>query len=131
MKRKASIPAFIYKALKKGDHKTLLKCKYNIKYTPSKKLARVIVKYITKDLPRLNGEKLCQTIRLRFHELPLDIKIDASFGNFDSHPKVLWYMLHSADKYVHRELLRYFEKKHYTSYEWTKQPNTICIHTYN
>ena len=125
------IPAFIYKALKKGDHKLLSKCMYNIKYTPSKKLARVIVKYITKDLPRLNGERLLQTIRLRLHRLPLDIKVDAHSCNFESHPKVLWYKLRTDDKHIHRELFRYFQKKHYTSYTWTKEPNTIFIHTYN
>jgi len=131
MTKHSSTSQRIIRALKKKKYKRLLKYSGNVKYTPCKELAQYIVKHVTKDLPRLNGEKLCQTIRLRFHQLPLDMKVDASFGNFDSHPKVLWYFLHSPDKYVHRELLRYFKKKHYTSYQWDGQPNTLCIHTYN
>ena len=121
----------ILRALKKKKYKKLPKYTGNVEYKPCKELGSYIVKHVTKDLPRLRGDKLLQTIRHRLDKLPLDIKTDAHSCNFVRHPKVLWYKFHTDDKYIHQELLRYFRKKHYTSYTWTEESNTIFIHTYN
>ena len=131
MTKHSSTTQRIIRALKKKKYKRLLKYSGNIKYTPCKELAAYIVKHVTKDLPRLRGDKLIQTIRLRSHQLPLEINTDAHSCNFVSHPKVLWYKLRMEDKYIHQELLRYFRKQHYTSYSWTKERCSILIHTYN
>ena len=131
MTKHSSTTQRINRAQKKKKYKRLLKYSGNVKYTPCKELAQYIVKHVTKDLPRLRAERLLQTIRLRLHQLPLDINTDAYSCNFVRHPKILWYKFHTDDKYIHQELLRYFRKKCYTSYTWTKESNTIFIHTYN
>ena len=121
----------VIRALKKKKYKRLLKYSGNVKYTPCKELGLYIVKRIAKDLPRLKAEKLIRTIWDRLDKLPLDIKLDAHTCNFVSHPKVLWYKLRIEDKYIHKYLFKYFTMKHYTTYTWSKEPNTIFIRTYN
>jgi hypothetical protein len=86
---------------------------------------------IAKGLPRLKAEKLLQTICDRLDKLPLDIKLDASTCNFDSHPKITWCKLRIEDKYIHKYLFKYLTMKKYTSHTWKKDPNTIFIRTYN
>ena len=105
-----------HRALKKKDYETLLKCNCPrmIRYTPSKEIAKAVVKHVTKDLPRLKAKHFAWKVYGRLHMLPLRIGVESPNNCHRGNHKMDWYEMGIRDKYIRDELAKYLLKKRYT-----------------
>lgn len=137
LKRKRNKPK-AYRALKRKDYKALFECycPRMVRYTPSKEIARAVVKHVTKGLPRLKAKTLAWTIASRMHKLPLRIGVERPSKCHLKNPKISWYEMGIRDRHIRDELSRYFKRKSYTHRKGTINVRsrkykfgTIFIHT--
>lgn len=108
-----------------------------VRYKPSREIARAIVDYVTKDLPRLKAKELAWKICSRLHMLPLRIGVEKPHLCHTGNHKLDWYEMGIRDKYIRNELARYLLKKRYTHRVGTKHVKsrnhkfrTLFVQTY-